>query len=65
MKIRTNFTVIFLVFVLPAFLVQRHFEDAGLVDSIGTWYTVACALAYSFLIAATVSFLLNWVARRR
>jgi hypothetical protein len=36
-----------LVLSVPMFFVVRHFEAAGVFDSIGTWYTVIVTAAFS------------------
>ncbi len=40
---------------VPMFLVVRHFEEARVFDSIGTWYTVVVAVVFSALIGAVVA----------
>ena len=62
---RTFFWVVVLALVVPAFLVERHLEGAGLVDVLGLWYTVYCVLAFSMLVAAAMTLLRKFIRRHR
>lgn len=48
-----------------AFMFERHLEQTGNSDALGTWYTVYSALFWSFLLAAVLAFVFLGLLRLR
>jgi hypothetical protein len=62
-QFKTVFLTAFVVLVTPAFLVERHLERLGLVDVLGSWYTLEVAVVFSTIAAAAISFVLVGILR--
>ena len=70
--LHTIFFIWYAASLVPAYLLVRHFQDAGTFDSIGIWYTVYCAAGLAIpialvLTASTKGFMLGrpwrWIRR--
>ena len=67
MKLSSVFLRAFWLSIVPMFFVARYGENHWGFDSIGTWYTVVCAVSFSLILAAVVVAVavLTGVARKR
>ena len=55
---KSAFWSAFAVLLVPAFLLERHLENVGLVDVVGSWYTLWVAMVGSALVACVVALIL-------
>jgi hypothetical protein len=57
-KFKTVVLYAFVILLAPAFLLERYLEDTGLVDALGSWYTLCVAIVGSALAAALIALVL-------
>ena len=55
---KSAFWSAFVLLLVPAFLLERHLENVGLVDVMGSWYTLWVAMVGSGVVACVAALIL-------